>query len=51
MKNLRVDLSKQDLERYPQYFRDKYFVPDENGRFVRWDSIPVEIQKMLLELE
>jgi hypothetical protein len=47
MKIQRVDLSKQDLERYPQYYRDKYFVPSPEGRFVRWADLPKEIQELL----
>ena len=40
----RYDLSDYDLQTYPQYYRDKYFVPKENGRFVLWEDV-----KYLLE--
>lgn len=45
----RIDLSKQDLERYPQYYRDKYFVSCPEGRFIRWNDIPKNIQDMLMK--
>lgn len=42
----RIDINDHDLRNYPQYFRDKYFVPKEEGRFVLWKDVEPLLAKL-----
>ena len=44
----RYDVANREIEFYPQYYRDKYFTPNPNGRFIKWDELPESIKTLLI---
>lgn len=45
----RIDVAEREVKLYPQYYQDKYFAPNPNGRFIKWEDIPKEIQELLMK--
>lgn len=43
----RYDVTPKEKELYPQYYQDKYFAPNPNGRFIRWEDLPETIKKVI----
>lgn len=43
---LRIDVIEREEKLYPQYYQDKYFAPNPNGRFVKWEDITQTVKEL-----